>query len=160
MTAWPTRVAVLMSGILLVGCSSFAATKDMLGIKRPSESWAVTVARDWVPSHAEFIRTEIGTLGDFDGQDETVLPEERRNRTVQAVFFRGNVSFPCPITPSGVPPPNCQDIDTEMRVVFDYGNGEFLYEAERPWPSEGRSTGYGSVTKSSRKALADSVSSR
>jgi hypothetical protein len=134
MTAWFRRVAVLVGAtILLVGCSSLAGTKDTLDLKRFSENWAVAMARDWVGPHAEFIRAETGTLGDFDKDGEISLPEESRNHTVWAVYFRGMVSFSCPITPSG-PPPECPDVDTEMLVVLDYGTGEFLFEVDRPWP--------------------------
>ena len=134
MTVRFRRAAVLILGtILLVGCSSFAGTGNTLDLKRSSESWATAIARDWVGPHPEFIRAEIGTLGDFDEEGEISLPEESRNRTVWAVFFRGMVSFSCPITPSG-PPPECPDVDTRMLVVLDYGTGEFLYEVDRPWP--------------------------
>lgn len=135
MTAWFRRVAVPVGAtILLVGCSSLAGTKEALDLKRSSESWAVAIARDYLGPDPEFIHAKPGTLGDFDEDGDISLPEEPRDRLVWAVTFRGIVSFPCPMGPTGLPAAGCDDINAEMRVVIDRRTGEVLYEAERPWP--------------------------
>jgi hypothetical protein len=134
------RVAAVGATVLLVACSWAGSTNDAGSttdtdrVEGIGSEEAIAIARDYLGSYPEFVYAKPGTLGDFDAEGEIALPEEPRDRLVWAVTFRGIVSFPCPMGPTGVPAAGCDDIDAEMRVVIDQRTGEVLYEAERPWP--------------------------